>query len=77
MAMAIPTAAVSTYDPLLDEDAAADFLHMSAKTLRKWRCVGGGPEFVKVGRLVRYQRSGLERFVRTRTRRSTSDTAGA
>ena len=72
--MAIPKAAVSTHDPLLDENAAAEFLHLSAKTLRKWRCVGGGPEFIKVGRLVRYQRSGLDNFVRARTRSSTSAT---
>jgi hypothetical protein len=72
--MAIPKATVSTYDPLLDENAAAEFLHLSAKTLRKWRCVGGGPEFIKVDRLVRYQRSGLDHFVRARTRSSTSAT---
>jgi hypothetical protein len=74
--MAIPTAAVSTCDPLLDENAAAEFLRMSAKTLRRWRCIGGGPEFIKVGRLVRYQRSGLEHFIRARTRISTSDGGG-
>ena len=65
--------AASEFDFLLDEDKAAFFLGLSAKTLRKWRCVGGGPEYVKVGRCVRYERSSLERFVRIQTRRSTSD----
>lgn len=73
--------AISGYDPLLDEneplldetEAAAE-LKTSPKTLRKWRCVGGGPEYVKVGRLVRYTPSGLRKYKRARTRRSTSDT---
>lgn len=76
--------ATSVYDPLLDQDeplldenqAAAD-LQASPKTLRKWRCVGGGPEYVKVGRLVRYQPSALRKYKRSRTRRSTSDTGAA
>jgi hypothetical protein len=74
--MAISTSAVST-DPLLDERAAANFLDISHLTLRKWRCVGGGPEFVKIGRCVRYERSGLERFVQNRVRTSTSQVANA
>ncbi len=75
--MATTSPALPSCDPLLDEEAAADFLKLSAKTLRKWRCVGGGPVFVKLGRSVRYERSGLQQFVQERVRRSTSDTAGA
>lgn len=64
-------------EPLLDEETAAETLDVSPKTLRKWRCVGGGPEYVKIGRLVRYTPSGLRAYKRARTRRSTSDTGAA
>lgn len=81
--MAIPTPAASSHgplldenEPLLDENAAAQILDAAPATLRKWRCVGGGPEFIKVGRLVRYQPSALRKYKRARTRRSTSDAGG-
>lgn len=65
--------APSSRDPLLDEHAAAELLGVKAATLRKWRCTGEGPEFIKVGRLARYAPAAIERFKRARTRRSTSD----
>jgi hypothetical protein len=47
---------------LLDEGAAARALGVSPNTLRKWRCIGKGPRYVKVGRLIRYRPSALEAF---------------
>ncbi len=70
---AIPAAAVSTYDPLLDEVAAAEYLGNSHLTLRKWRVIGGGPQFVKIGRLVRYELSALQAFREKGRRTSTSE----
>ena len=42
-------------------------------TLRKWRCVGGGPIFLKIGRSVRYTREDIEAFLQAARRKSTSD----
>lgn len=40
---------------LLNEKEAAVMLGISVKTLQKWRYLGIGVPFVKVGRLVRYK----------------------
>ena len=36
-------------------------------------CVGGGPSFIKLGGGVRYEAAELERWLKTRSRQSTSD----
>jgi hypothetical protein len=41
--------------------------------LAKWRCSGTGPEFIKVGRRVRYSVAALESWKRAQTRRGTRD----
>jgi hypothetical protein len=47
---------------LLDEKQAAALLNVSVKSLQAWRCRGGGPKFVKIGkRLVRYACPTLKR----------------
>ena len=70
------TTEVPLHDPLLNEKGAAKILGNKPATMRRWRYVGGGPEYVKVGRLVRYPLSSLEKYKLNRTRRSTSDTGG-
>jgi excisionase family DNA binding protein len=60
-------------DRLLDTQAASDLLGVEPRTLEGWRLRGGGPPYVKVGRLVRYRRADLDRWVAERTRASTSD----
>jgi hypothetical protein len=65
----------------LSEPQAAAFLAelgltVAPKTLRKLRCVGGGPSFVKFGRAPLYQPEALDRWVEeklTPPKRSTSD----
>lgn len=52
---------------------AADYLGLKAATLNKWRCNGGGPPFMKVGRLIRYRRADLDAYLLSRIRLSTSD----
>ena len=63
-------------DNLCKEDEAARFLGVSIRTLQKWRQVGGGPKFVKLGgvngRLVRYRRLALEEFSMRDERSNTS-----
>lgn len=61
-------------DPLYDTAAAAAYLDTAPSTLMKHRVIGGGPEFVRIGRLVKYRQSALERFIEAGRRRTTSDT---
>jgi hypothetical protein len=57
----------------LPEASAATFIGVSPRTLQKWRVVGGGPLFIKIGRCVRYAVQDLEIFLAQHRRRSTSD----
>lgn len=44
-----------TTDPaFLNERQVAEMLCQSVRTIQKWRTTGGGPEFFKLGRSVRY-----------------------
>ena len=64
----------TSIDRLLTPREAAKFLGVSESWLAKARMRGDGPPFVKFGRSVRYPTSGLNDYVRSRTRRSTTDT---
>jgi len=57
---------------LLDVEEAAEYLGLSKSTLNKWRCHGGGPQFIKMGRAIRYRISDLDDFVDSRQSSSTS-----
>jgi len=59
---------------LTERDVSSEY-DFSPKTLQGWRLRGGGPEYVKCGRSVRYRREAVERWLDDRTRKSTSDTA--
>jgi hypothetical protein len=39
---------------IYDTDDAARLFGLSTITLRKWRVIGRGPRFVRLGRSVRY-----------------------
>lgn len=43
-----------------DVHAAAAYLSVTRKQLEHWRYRGGGPEFSKIGRHVRYRRTDLD-----------------
>lgn len=58
---------------LLNETQVARRLHCEVKTLQAWRCRGGGPPFVKVGRLVRYNPSSVAAWIESREKHSTSE----
>jgi len=42
---------------------AATYLGLAVSTLNKWRCHGGGPIFIKLGRAVRYRAEDLDAFM--------------
>ena len=61
-----------TLDPLHDPAGAVSYIAAgSTRTLERWRATGHGPDFIKVGHLVRYRQSALDRWLRRRTRRHT------
>jgi predicted DNA-binding transcriptional regulator AlpA len=49
----------------LNDQQVAEYLNMSAASLRKWRRLGGGPKFLKIGRAVRYRREDVETWLRS------------
>ncbi len=52
-------------DPLLSRQGAAAYLGLSPRTLAIWASTGRyGLEFVKIGRLAKYRRSSLDRFIK-------------
>ena len=57
---------------LLTEEQTAAWLTIKVKTLQAWRVRGGGPQYVKVGRCVRYPLESLEEYIRRRTVAHTS-----
>lgn len=52
-------------DRLLNQDEVAEMLSVSVRTLEYWRSKGGGPEFVKVGKLARYRTSAVKAYIET------------
>ena len=52
--------------PWLSTEQAAEYLGSSPATLKNWRSAGEGPAYRTCnGRLIRYERDDLDRFVRT------------
>ena len=43
-------------DQLMTEKNVAALICITPRALQNWRLRGGGPEYVKIGRSVRYQR---------------------
>jgi predicted DNA-binding transcriptional regulator AlpA len=52
----------------LNEDAIAEFLNVSVRTIQRWRSTGDGPPFVRAGaRRVIYSRTAIEQWAVSRT----------
>jgi predicted site-specific integrase-resolvase len=49
-------------------DQVAERYQVSEATLKEWRYKGTGPEYVRLGRHVRYPATALERFEAERER---------
>jgi helix-turn-helix protein len=52
---------------------ASRVLRVSVSLLAKLRVYGGGPDFTRVSRVVRYRRSDLDAFMEARLATSTSN----
>ena len=48
---------------MLNERQVAEYLNMSLGSLRKWRLFRKGPNFVKLGRAIRYRRTDVETWL--------------
>jgi hypothetical protein len=80
MSQQSPAATVDELDELLEPPAAAPLLGLNVKTLANLRCLGGGPEFIRVGRgrgAIRYSRRAIAAYREARRRTSTSQEAPA
>lgn len=51
---------------------AATYLGVKPGTLEAWRVRGGGPEYIKLGKAVRYRQEALDAFLLSHTRTNTS-----
>lgn len=49
--------------PLLTPQEVADIFRVEVGTLAKWRWQKIGPEYIKIGRMVRYRRDSIDAFV--------------
>lgn len=63
-------------EKLLDENETSKILQTKVKTLQHWRISGQGPEFIKMGRLVRYEASAIKRFIEANRRANTCNYGG-
>lgn len=52
---------------LLNTPALATELDASEPTIISWRRKGCGPDFIRVGRLIRYRRSDVDRWLQEQT----------
>jgi len=64
-------------DPLMTTVEAARYLRIGKSTLDNKRYLGGGPSFLKFGKIVRYRKSELDRWADSLAQRSTSDQTAA
>lgn len=64
-------------DSLLDQKRAARFLGLSVRTLERHRLAGTGPQYARLGRLIRYRQSDLKDWVDSNLRNSTSEMSSA
>lgn len=58
---------------LINTKAAAQHLCLSVRTLETFRQRGDGPQFIKVGRTVRYRLADIHYWLALRTVRSTAE----
>jgi hypothetical protein len=59
-------------EALISQNEAAKILRLSVRTLERYRIVGGGPRYVKLGRRIVYRPGDLDAWVASNTVSSTS-----
>jgi len=57
--------------------AAAAYLGIQPSTLEQWRWTGGGPNYLKLGKFVRYRQSDLDDYLVKRVFSSTTEAQAA
>ena len=57
----------------LKQRELADRWNMSPRTLERWRWVGEGPQFIKIGGRVVYRLEDVEAYEQNQLRASTAD----
>lgn len=57
---------------LSDPSELAAYLVVPERTLAKWRSLGTGPKFIRMGRHVRYRRADVEAWLEDQTRTRTA-----
>jgi excisionase family DNA binding protein len=62
---------------LLTQREAATLLHLSERTLERWRVAGDGLKFIRLGRSIRYRLADIEAFIASRIVGSTSERPAA
>jgi predicted DNA-binding transcriptional regulator AlpA len=58
---------------LLSQREVASLLHLSERTLERFRVSGTGPKFVCLGRSIRYRLTDIEAYITSRVVSSTSE----
>lgn len=56
----------------LNTAAAADYLGLRKSTLDTWRCLGRGPDFIKLGAKIIYLQRDLDAWIESRRTNCTS-----
>lgn len=56
-----------TPEGILTERDAARYLCVSVYALRQWRTAGRGPDFARLGRLIRYRLDALDSYMTAHT----------
>jgi len=54
------------FDRLLKEDDVATATGLSLACIRKWRLLGKGPQYIKVGAAVRYKSEEVQAWLNSR-----------
>jgi excisionase family DNA binding protein len=58
---------------LLTQTETAELLRLSERTLERWRVIGGGPAYVKLGKRVLYPRAELDKWIVSHLCHNTSE----
>jgi excisionase family DNA binding protein len=57
-----------TPDCAMNTPETAAYIGCKPSTLRNWKLQGKGPQYYKVGRLVRYRRADLDKWIEAQKR---------
>jgi helix-turn-helix protein len=60
-------------EPLLTREHVATLYNVTVKTLDNWRCLGKGPNFLKIGARVLYRKEDVVNYMNCRVFASTSE----